>query len=109
MEIKPFPFQTLDWNTIIPEEHSGTSGIATWKVFQMGEIRIRMVTYSSNYVADHWCHKGHIIYCISGKMITKLEDGREFILAEGMTYHVGDNSEGHSSRSKDGCTLFIVD
>ena len=109
MEIKPFPFQTLDWSSIAAEEHHGTTGKAWWKIFNMGDIRIRMVEYSANYFADHWCQKGHIIYCISGQMITELEDGREFILLTGMSYQVGDNSNAHCSRSTNGCTLFIVD
>jgi quercetin dioxygenase-like cupin family protein len=109
MEIKSFPFQTVDWTAIEAEEHSGTTGTAYWKIFKMGDIRVRMVEYSAGYLADHWCHKGHIIYCIAGEMITKLEDGREFTLSAGMSYHVGDKSDGHSSRSKDGCRLFIVD
>ncbi len=109
MEISSFPFQTINWNDIAIEEHSGTTGVATWKIFRMNDIPIRMVEYSANYVADHWCSKGHIIYCISGSMITKLEDGREFILSAGMSYQVGDNSEGHCSRSAEGCSLFIVD
>jgi quercetin dioxygenase-like cupin family protein len=109
MEIKAFPFQTLDWSAVKAEAHSGTSGTAYWKIFNMGEIRIRMVEYSPGYFADHWCNKGHIIYCISGQMVTELEDGSAFILSAGMTYHVGDNSNGHRSRSENGCTLFIVD
>jgi quercetin dioxygenase-like cupin family protein len=109
MEIKAFPFQTLDWTTIKAEEHTGTTGTAYWKIFNMGDIRIRMVEYSPGYFADHWCSKGHIIYCMSGQMITDLEDGREFILSAGMTYYVGDNSDAHRSRSENGCTLFIVD
>lgn len=109
MEISSFPFQTIDWAIIEKEEHSGITGKAYWKVFQMGIIRVRMVEYSAGYLADHWCNKGHIIYCISGKMITELEDGREFSLSAGMTYHVGDNSNAHRSRSENGCSLFVVD
>ena len=109
MKIESFPFQTLDWSRIAAEEHHGTIGKATWKIFNMGDIRIRMVEYPANYFADHWCNKGHIIYCISGEMITELEDGREFILSQGMTYQVGDNSNKHRSRSENGCSLFIVD
>ncbi len=104
-----FPFQTLDWSAIPKEEHKGITGTASWRVFSMGDIRIRMVEYSPGYFADHWCKKGHIIYCIAGEMITELEDGREFTLSQGMTYHVGDNSEAHRSRSANGCSLFIVD
>lgn len=109
MDIKSFPFQTLDWSSIETEEHNGTTGTAYWKIFKMGDIRIRMVEYSADYQADHWCNKGHIIYCISGEMITTLEDGSEYRLSKGMTYHVGDNSNAHSSRSDKGCVLFVVD
>ena len=109
MELKHFAFQTVDWTAIKAEEHTGTIGAASWKIFNMGDARIRMVEYSPGYFANHWCNKGHIIYCISGQMITELEDGREFILSAGMTYHVGDNSNAHRSRSENGCILFIVD
>ena len=109
MKIKQFPFQTVDWSVIEAEEHSGTTGTASWKIFKMNDTRIRMVEYSANYVADHWCSKGHIIFCVKGAMTTTLEDGREFILSEGMSYHVGDNSDAHSSRSENGCTLLLVD
>ncbi len=109
MEMKQFPFQTLDWSGIPKEAHKGITGTATWRIFKMGDIRIRMVEYSPVYFADHWCKKGHIIYCIAGQMITELEDGREFTLSQGMTYHVGGNSEAHRSRTENGCALFIVD
>jgi quercetin dioxygenase-like cupin family protein len=109
MEIKAFPFQTVDWSGVKAEQRTGTTGMAYWKVFNMGDIRIRMVEYSPGYFADHWCNKGHIIYCIRGEMVTELEDGREFVLSAGMTYHVGDNSDAHRSRSENGCTLVIVD
>ncbi len=109
MQIQTFPFETVDWMSIQAEVHEGTTGKAFWKVFKMGDIRIRMVEYSPNYLADHWCNKGHIIYCIAGDMTTELEDGREFILSKGMTYHLGDNTNPHRSKSQTGCTLFIVD
>ena len=75
----------------------------------MSDTRIRIVEYSANYFADHWCHKGHIIYCISVEMVTELEDGRHFTLTQGMIYHVGDNCDAHRSRSAKGCTLFVAD
>jgi quercetin dioxygenase-like cupin family protein len=109
MVMSSFPFQTVNWKETKAEEYKGTTGIASWKTFRMGDIRVREVTYSPGYIADHWCNKGHIIYCISGSMITKLEDGREYVLLAGMSYHVGDNSEPHQSSTKEGCTLFIVD
>lgn len=109
MRLASFPFQTLDWSTIAKEEHKGITGTAWWQVFKMNEIRVRFVEYSPGYFADHWCRKGHIIYCIDGEMETELEDGRKFILSKGMTYHVGDDCEAHRSSTINGCKLFIVD
>lgn len=75
----------------------------------MNDIRIRMVEYSASYSADHWCGKGHVIYCIEGEMQTTLMDGRKYLLTAGMTYHAGDDGVPHRSESKYGCKLFIVD
>lgn len=109
MKLAAFPFQTLVWDSIEKEEHIGTTGFATWQSFMMNDTRIRKVEYSPGYSANHWCRKGHIIFCVEGEMQTTLEDGRNYLLSEGMTYHVGDNSEAHRSESKNGCKLFIVD
>lgn len=109
MHLPSFPFQTLDWSSIPKEEHKGITGIAYWQVFMMNDIRVRIVKYSPNYLADHWCSKGHIIFCIEGEMETELQDGRKFMLTKGMTYHVGDNCEAHRSSTVNGCKLFIVD
>ncbi|MFL5753130.1 MAG: DHCW motif cupin fold protein [Bacteroidia bacterium] len=103
------PFGITNWESLAEEKHPGISGHAIWKTVQLGEIRIRMVEYSGNYFADHWCDKGHVIYCISGEMTTELKDGQRFTLKEGMSYQVGDNSDSHRSWSENGVKLFIVD
>jgi quercetin dioxygenase-like cupin family protein len=109
MDIFSFPFQITDWNNIPKEEHKGESGSAWWQVQRVNSIRVRMVEYSAGYKADHWCSKGHIIYCIEGEMDTELADGRVMKLSQGMCYFVGDNSEAHRSATATGCRLFIVD
>ena len=109
MRIDSFPFQTLNWSSIPKEEHKGETGIAYWQIQMMNDIRVRMVEYSPGYKADHWCSKGHIIFCIDGEMETELKDGRKFILKKGMTYQVGDDSNAHHSSSANSCKLFIVD
>jgi quercetin dioxygenase-like cupin family protein len=109
LKIEPFPFQTLNWSSIPKEEHIGETGIAYWQVQMVNAIRVRMVEYSAGYKADHWCSKGHIIFCIEGEMDTELDDGRIMKLTKGMTYFVGDNCEAHRTSSINGCKLFIVD
>ena len=34
---------------------------------------MRLVEYSKDYCADHWCQKGHIVHCLEGEFITELE------------------------------------
>ena len=83
--------------------------MAQWRTQQFDNIRVRMVQYSADYLADHWCSKGHILLCLSGELTTELDDGRTFVLKAGMSYQVADNAEAHRSSTVDGATLFIVD
>ncbi len=88
--------------------------MAYWRTQFFGQkpnqIRVRMVEYSPGYLADHWCQKGHVLFCMEGELETMLEDGRKFILNAGMrSYQVGDNAESHQSRTITGAKLFIVD
>jgi len=109
MNIAPLAFQTLDWSSVPSEEHKGETGVAYWQVQMVTGIRVRLVEYSPGYKADHWCNKGHILYCIEGEMDTELKDGRIMRLSQGMSYFVGDNCEAHRSSTQSGCQLFIVD
>ena len=109
MNFSPFLFSITDFTGIEPVIHQGITGHAEWRALQRDEVRIRLVTYSPNYLADHWCSKGHIIFCVEGNMETELQDGRKFIVSKGLLYTVGDNSDAHRSYTKDGCVLFIVD
>jgi hypothetical protein len=105
----PILFQTTDWNSIPVLEHPGESGTAQWKTIQYGSLRIRVVEYSSDYKANHWCKKGHILYCLEGEMTTELADGRVFKLSKGMSYQVSDGMSAHRSYSTLGVRVLIID
>jgi quercetin dioxygenase-like cupin family protein len=109
MHMKNIPFGTTDWSEIPITEHHGTRGMAYWRTQYFGEIRVRMVEYSPDYLADHWCEKGHILLCLEGRLETELADGRVFILTAGMSYQVADGAEAHRSSTVNGAKLFIVD
>ncbi len=109
MDISNLPFGTTDWSKIEATEHKGETGMAYWRTQQFGDIRVRMVEYSAGYLADHWCSKGHILFCLEGELETLLDDGRTFILTPGMSYQVADNAEAHQSKTKGGAKLFVVD
>lgn len=103
------PFQTTDWNAAPATVHQGETGTAYWKTLQYNDLRIRRVEYSKNYKADHWCRRGHILYCIEGEITSELSDGRTFTLSAGMSYQVSDDVSEHRSTSVNGATLLIID
>jgi hypothetical protein len=110
VKIPTSPFITTDWSAIAPTVHAGDTGDAQWRTIELGDVRIRHVTYSPNYLADHWCDRGHILYVLSGSLTSQLADGRTFEMVAGMSYHVSDFGDAaHRSVTKDGATLFIVD
>lgn len=103
------PFQTIDWSTIAKTEHKGETGTSLWQTLQYPGLRIRIVEYSAGYLADHWCHKGHVLYCLEGEFESELEGGETFNLSAGMMYVVSDNLSSHRSVSKNGVKLLIID
>lgn len=103
------PFSTFDWDNVIKIEHKGETGTSTWQTIQLGNLRIRIVEYSSNYLADHWCKKGHIVHCLEGEFISELNNGVKFTITKGMTYVVSDDLSTHRSISATGVKLLIID
>ncbi|ASY70436.1 DHCW motif cupin fold protein [Sinorhizobium fredii] len=109
MEINAIPFGITDWAEVEATEHKGETGVAYWRTRQFGPIRVRVVEYTPGYLADHWCSKGHILYCLEGELQTELPDGRRFVLKPGTSYQVADNAEPHRSFTSVGAKLFVVD
>jgi hypothetical protein len=105
----PIPFHITDWKQIPVTEHHGEKGVAMWRTITYNDLRIRLVEYSPGYVADHWCERGHILFCIEGILVTELTNGQRFELRAGMSYEVSDNMSSHKSFTETGAKLFIVD
>ncbi len=113
MKISDISFNTIDWAQVAPTRHPGDTGEALWRTQEFSNagnpIRVRLVEYSPGYVADHWCSKGHVLFCLEGELETTLEDARVFVLKPGMSYQVADGAEPHRSATSTGARLFIVD
>jgi quercetin dioxygenase-like cupin family protein len=105
----PVPFHTTDWSSITATEHPGETGMAWRRTLQFGDLRVRLVEYSAGYKADHWCTRGHILFCLEGELLTELQDGQQFVLRTGMSYQVSDEVSSHRSSTTTGARLFIVD
>lgn len=102
-------FEAIDWAEVPKVEYSGETGKAYWQTKQYEGIRVRIVEYSENYLADHWCQKGHIVHCLEGEFISEEENGQITKLTKGATYIVSDELSSHRSYSKTGAKLLIID
>ena len=109
MNTKNIPFQSIDWSSIEKTEHKGEAGTAYWQTLQFDGLRVRIVEYSKDYIADHWCQKGHIVHCLEGEVINELQDGTQTLLKTGMSYVVSDDLSSHRSITKEGVKLMIID
>jgi quercetin dioxygenase-like cupin family protein len=102
-------FETIDWSDVEKVAYQGETGTAYWQTKLYEGLRVRLVEYSENYIADHWCKKGHIVHCLDGEFVSELENGESYILTKGMTYIVSDEMSSHKSIAKNGVKLLIID
>lgn len=110
MKLPELAFTIADWSAVPTTEHPGETGMAVWRTFSAGDLRVRMVEYTPGYLADHWCDRGHVLLVLDGELETELRDGRRFKLTAGMSYQVSDFGDAaHRSSTRAGCRLFIVD
>lgn len=109
MSIANIPFQITDWNTIPVTVVNGASGTASMRVQQLGGVRIRMIEYSANYLADHWCELGHLVFVLEGELINELKDGATTVMTAGMSYAVSDGLSSHRSRTVGPVKMLVVD
>ena len=103
------PFESINWALVEKIEHKGETGTSFWQTMQYGGLRIRVVEYSKNYLADHWCQKGHIVHCLEGEFVNELQNGTKTMLSKGMMYVVSDELSLHRSTSVNGAKLLIID
>jgi hypothetical protein len=103
------PFQNIAWDQMEAVRYEGTTGFAEWKTLSFPGLRIREVTYSAGYLADHWCRKGHVVHCLEGELVTEMENGESFVLKTGMSYVVSDELSSHRSVTRDGARILILD
>ena len=110
MNIQNVPFTTTDWEEIRPVEHKGESGTSFWRMFECGNIRVRIVHYSPGFISDHYCSRGHILLVLEGDLYIKLKDGQIFRLVQEMSFQTEDDQTNpHLVYTESGAKVFIVD
>ena len=103
------PFHITEWDKLPTTVVNGTTGTATMRIQQHGDLRIRMVEYSANYLADHWCELGHLVFVLEGELINELQNGETTVLKAGSSYAVSDGLSSHRSRTVGPVKLLVVD
>ena len=110
MELKNVPAGVTDWSQVPTSEQHGDSGSATVRARQLGDIQLRLVKFGPGFKTGHWCPKGHILLVLSGTLTVEHQDGRQYNLSAGMTYHAPDDAGSpHRAFSDAGAEFFIVD
>jgi hypothetical protein len=109
LRIKGVPSMAIEWSSVSPTEHPGATGRAIARTVETGNIRARTVEYSPDYLADHWCQRGHVVFVLDGELVIELADGSAVALKSGMGYQVADDTIGHRARTAGGARVFIVD
>ncbi len=109
MKITDMPLTVTNWDEVNPASIKGESGIAGSKTIEQNDIRVRMIEYSPDYLADHWCTRGHIVLVLKGDLLLETDDGRRYELKAGMSFLVADGRDAHRVYSKNGARVFIVD
>lgn len=107
--ISNIPFQITDWDQVPTTVVQGITGTATMRIQQHGDLRIRMIEYSANYLADHWCELGHLVFVLEGELINELKDGATTQMKAGMSYAVSDGLSVHRSRTIGPVKLLVID
>jgi quercetin dioxygenase-like cupin family protein len=110
MKIKNVSFTITDWEKIKPVEYKGEFSTSFWRIFESGNIRVRIVEYSPGFKSDHYCSRGHILLVLEGELYIKLKDGQTFLLVQGMSFQAEDDETNpHLAYTEKGAKVFIVD
>jgi len=110
MKLANIPTAAIDWSHVPNLVQRGETGTAAERTQNIGDMRLRLVTYSSGYEADHWCDKGHVLHVIAGTIIIEYRDRTRVMLDAGTSWHAPDGaSPAHRVVCEPGATVFIVD
>jgi len=60
MKIQDIPFSTIDWSNVKHTVQPGKNGTVISRVFEMGNIRARMVEFTPGYLAGYFGEIGHL-------------------------------------------------
>lgn len=102
-------FAHHDWSSVPVTEHAGETGTASQQALIAGPYRIRKVRYSTDYRADHWCDREHIVLVKTGRVRIEFRDKPAVPLSAGHVFWVSDGKDAHRMHTESGAELYIID
>lgn len=109
MEISILKNQKIDWALIESEKIEGETGFILSQTKDFGAFKIRKLSFSKNYIADHWCEKGHIIEVKKGILIIEYHDGNFEEINAGNLIVIGDNLNSHKAKTIIETEVLLID
>ena len=70
---------------------------------------MRLLRYSPDFLADHWCEVGHLGYVLEGDLLIELRDGSEYVVTACMSFQIPSGTAPHRVASRGGARVLIVD
>ena len=95
-------FESLPWQTSLQG--------ATYKVFQHGKRRLRLVEFTRDFVEPDWCRAGHIGYVLDGEMDVDFDgDVVRFAAGDGLFIPPGEENRHKATVVTDVVRLVLVE
>ncbi len=89
------PYTLVDWAQLPNERIPGATGDSFWRTVQLPDVRLRIVEYPADYLADHWCERGHVLHLLEGAVAIEFVGADEQQVQSGMTCRL---TPGHAHR-----------
>jgi quercetin dioxygenase-like cupin family protein len=109
MKLESIPFAVIEWDQLTESSQSGETGSSSSRTMEAGSVRLRVVRYSPEFLADHWCDLGHLGYVLEGDVVIELRDGSEYVVTAGMSFQIPSAKAPHRVASRGGARVLIVD
>ncbi len=95
-------FGSMPWDESV-------SGIRM-KVHREPEMQIRLVEFSSRFVEQDWCRRGHIGYVLNGRLEVSFSEGQEVLEAgDGVIIPAGDEHRHKAHALTETATLILIE
>ena len=109
MRLDSIPFAVIDWDQLTESSQVGETGTTSSRTVEVGAARLRLIRFSEDYLADHWCSRGHLAHVLEGAVVIELRDGSEYTITRGMTIQIPSDTHPHRLSSRGGALLLVVD